>query len=45
MLFINGQAIVTNNYPQGVTQRSGTVSLTAGQAYSIEQYETESGAT
>ena len=30
MLFINGEAIVRNNYFQGVTERSGTKELTAG---------------
>ena len=27
--FVNGQAIVTNNFPQGVTQQSGTIAFTA----------------
>ena len=30
MLFINGEAIVRNNAMQGMTERSGTVQLTAG---------------
>lgn len=30
MLFINGIPVVNNNYYQGVTERSGTITLTAG---------------
>jgi autotransporter-associated beta strand protein len=30
MIFIDGQTVVNNNFSQGVTERSGTVNLTAG---------------
>ncbi|MEP6671567.1 MAG: autotransporter-associated beta strand repeat-containing protein [Chthoniobacter sp.] len=30
MLFIDGAPVVTNNFSQGVTERSGSISLTAG---------------
>ena len=30
MLFIDGAAVVNNNYSQGVTERGGTIALTAG---------------
>ncbi len=35
-VFINGQQIINNWFNQGSTTRTGTVSLTAGQAVSIE---------
>ncbi len=35
-IYINGQQIVNNWFDQGVTERSGTISLVAGQTYAID---------
>jgi len=44
MLFIDGAVVVANNYLQGVTERSGTVTLTAGtHAIAIAFYDNGGG--